>query len=374
MAKKSVSVADTTRQMDWDDDSVRGGLREKPEKYVAKAGRVDIIRVMTRPVTYYGAQVQFKNDPDKGFFAQSLARIEDIEQENDAACKKACPLFARGYDIKRKFACLIVWVGSVDRKGNVKKAPKPIVMSMGPERYGQLRSIVQSLPPLSNGKPRKLHQIELRVECTDDRFQKLTMLPLTAKSQMSSTLDECKELVADLFEPEGDLNGTCSMLTEFLEPEAKKDLENSLDRAEGRGKFADDTEDDLDTEDDEPKKPARGKKPKPSDDDDADADIADDINDILDDAEDVDDDEDEPKKPNAKKPASKKPKPSDDDDGDDDDIGEDDDVDEDDEPAPKKPSGKTTRGASPSSKKPAAKKPKPEEDDSDDEDDDDAED
>lgn len=365
MAKKP-SVAATTRQMDWDDESVRGGLRDKPEKYMAKSGRIDIIRVMTRPVTFYGAQVQYKNDPEKGFFAQSIARIEDIEQENAAACKKSCPLHARGYDIKRKFVCLIVWVGSIDRKGNVKKAPKPIVMSMGPERYGQLRSIQQSLPALTNGKPRKLHQVELRVECTDDRYQKLTMLPLTAKSQMSSTLDECKELVADLFEPEGDLNGTCSMIADFLEPESKADLERSLDRAEGRGKFAD--EDDLDTEseDDEPAPKARGKsKPKPSGDDEDDDALADDIDDILDDAEDVDDDEPAPK---AKKPSGKKPaKPSDDDT--DDDIEDDDD--DEDEPAPKAKPGKTK----PRGKSPSSKKPKPaEEDDSDDDDDDDAED
>lgn len=232
MATKKANV----RRIGFGDDSIKGGLKDRPEKYAAKRGRTDIVRVLTDPVDFFGSNVQFKNQ-DKGFFALSLADPDDIMAGDTKKCAAACPLFKRGYRVDRKFAVLLWWQASKDAKGRETRVEKPIVWAFGKDKYEQLHHIWRELPS-RDGKKMTMRQIELAISCTDEGFQRLTITP-KIEGQIG-TLRAAREAVADLFNPPGDLNGECELIAEFVEPEDKLRLEQSLDRAEGKGRFVDD--------------------------------------------------------------------------------------------------------------------------------------
>lgn len=358
------------KQVDWADESVKGGLNTKPETYKGKVGRTDVIRVMTMPLCFYGASVQFKNAEDKGFFAQSLADIEDIENKDMDACKKACPLFKRGIKVSRRWVCLVVHVSKKEGK-TAKKVMQPILMSFAAERYGQIRDLFASLPPKADGSKRTFRETEIQITCTDNKFQKLSLLPMYDKSQMQSTLKECKELVGDLFTPENDLNGECSLVDEFLEPEPFENLEQSLDRAFGTGQFAggDDADDLAESDDDEAPARTKTKASKRSADNNEDEGMGDDLDDILEGADEDEDDEEEPKPKAKKKAGKKKAAVEEDEDSDDAEDADEEESDDEDEEEPKPKSKKGKRPAKGNKKKAAV-----EEDDDSEESDEDADD
>lgn len=261
-------MAGRVKRIGFDDQTITGGIREKPEKYTAKAGQTDVIRIMTDPLVYYGANV--KKQDGEGFFLMSLADVEDIEANNTKACAAKCNLFRRGYKIVQRFVCLVHHIGRIDPKRNrFVKIDRFLPMSFGGERYTQLRSLVAGLPK-KDEKTIPLRAFELLANCTDEQFQKLTFQVKFNKDANTVPYSASKEGCSDLFDPPGDIKGECSLLSEFLEPEPFNEQKDSLDRAEGKGRYAadaaggDDVEADLDEGlDDETPADDAGDNPEP---------------------------------------------------------------------------------------------------------------
>lgn len=224
---------------DFADESIRGGLSDRPETYKGKTGRRDKVRIVTMPLSFFGARVEFKHDKNKGFFAISHANHADAKAGNMPALKKQCPLYRRGYTVGERFVVLLWWISSIDSKGREVKKDAVLPWVFAGERYSALRNIQAALPPVaSTGQKRTILSCELLIECTDDNFQKMNITHILPPS---TKLAEVRARVSEYFTEEAqatlDPSG-CSLLLETVEPEPLANLENSLDRAEGRGRFA----------------------------------------------------------------------------------------------------------------------------------------
>ncbi len=334
------------RVIGFDEEGIKG-MSERPDKYKAKVGRTDRVRIMTDVVRYFGSNI--KGPGDTGFYAISNADPEDcvLALDGDKAatkrCEDACLLWREGYPISQRFVVLLYHIESTI-KNRVKAVGAPIPWSFGAGHYETLRNIQKSLPiNEKTGKPRNIKSIELLIDCTDNQFQKMNISPAMGepKSDRKAILEE----IADEFEVSGDPTSPCHLIEDLIAPDPVTSLKASIDRLNNRAE-----EDDAD----EFVKPKAGggkkHKPKPEEAD-AEADELDDVD------EDIDDDELDDEPAAKVKPKGKpKPKPVDDDDADDveepDDEG--DDAEPDDEPAPK-PKGKfKAKGAKGTAKKPAS--------------------
>lgn len=275
-------MAKTRTMTGFDDQTITGGIRDKVETYKGAVGRSDLVRIMTVPVMFYGSRIEWKDGSDKGFFAQSLADVEDIDAENWDACKAKCPLFERGYidcppDPKAKrFVVGLYWIKSRKKNGREEKVGKFLPWPFAGERYGTLRSIQDKLPVNpETGKKKGLSTIELWVDCSDEKMQKLTFMAVTDRAQMTGTLKEARAAVADYFKTPDDWTPeNCLPIEEFLAPESKANLNRSLDRAEGKSKEGMDDDEGLRTPAAAGKTAKPGApKPKPAEEDEDDADL-----------------------------------------------------------------------------------------------------
>lgn len=242
-----------TRQMDFNDPNIRGGLTNRPEHYKAVAGRVDRVRLMTLPLTYLSASInpaEADKGRIKGFNAMSLADLDDglAAINGDAAalerCKAACPIFQRGYDVKQRFVVLMWWISSQQNGRSVKK-DQLLPFAFAGDKYAMLRTIMSGLPINPQTKqPRALATIELDLTINskaDEGFQKIQFVPIPGPDGHQSTYKEAKERIQEVMV--GDLDPSaagylaqeCVLLTEFLELETRANLIRSLDRVEGKG-------------------------------------------------------------------------------------------------------------------------------------------
>lgn len=232
----------TQRQkIGFDDDKVVSNQRqERPDRYKGKKGRQDRVRIMTPLTRCFGATVKNKADPEKAFFAYSIADPEDaykaVVEGDEAAlkrCENQCPLFKRGYPVAERFACLLFHIESSDSKGRKKDVRQSIPWVFAPDKYVALRNIQRTLKinPKTK-KPIPLQAIEILIDCSDDTFQKMTFIPVSEASQLAMKFGECLEACKDDFDPPGDVNGTCSLVEDTIAAESKQNLIRSLDRAE----------------------------------------------------------------------------------------------------------------------------------------------
>lgn len=256
------------RQIGWDDDSIKtGGYIERPDKYTPKKGRTDRIRLMTLPIIYFGASVGGEGN---GFYGVSCAKYEDaylavVEGDEEALerCKKQCPLFERGYPVKQRFVALIWHISSEARAGGKATKvnqfyPYPFAGTV----YEQIRDAAKSLPLNASGKKTDIRLVELQVTCTDDRYKKVTVIPIVEKRQHQTTWAEAVEAAKDLFTedsgnpmrlPDGD---KCQLIIDTILPESRQSLLASINRVEGKESGG------SEAETDEFATPARrGKKP-----------------------------------------------------------------------------------------------------------------
>lgn len=266
----------------FSDTSVRGGLRDRPESYSGKTGRRDVIRVLTIPISYYGARVQFRNDANKGFFALSHADHDTVLAGDMETAKKQCPLVRHNLKLQRRFAVMILWVSST-QNGRTKTVNQIMPWAFAGEQYTALRNIESTLTPfkLKSGgtKPRNILDVELAIETTDETFQKKNFAAIQAPS--TGKRSEVMAMVSEYF-TDGLVDADhCPILDEFLEPEGLAELEQSLARAFGSS--GDVEGDDVDTEPAAPKGKAKpavtgGKKPAAAP---ATTEEADDLDDLL---------------------------------------------------------------------------------------------
>ncbi len=254
----------TSRVTDFSDPNVKAGFSERPERFSGVDGHTYRCRVMTLPVEYYGAQVK-SLATGKGFFAHSDANIDDIIaalKDNDPEaferCKQQCELFARGYQVGPRFAVLL-YVAS-------ETAPRKVTVNrmwpwaFGGQIYNQIRQIVETLPPKPDGKPMPLASIELQMQCTDANWQKWTITPIVDKAMhVSNVLKVIDEFAHEFHDPRNPARGGSPLVDEFIAPEGRIHMAASLDRAEGKGRFAAGSSDPGDAVGGDPvQQPARG--------------------------------------------------------------------------------------------------------------------
>lgn len=286
-------MAETTKnvkQIDFDRDDIKGGYQERPEMYRGKRGRTDRIRVLTPPVSFYGARVEVANG---GFFCISRADHDLIESGDFKAASKQCPLFEQGYEdrIKQRLCVLVHWISSTDGKGRKKRVDQILPWTFDPQKYRALKTIADNLPPGKDGKSRGLHVYELAVSCEDDNFQKLNFTAITSASMLECKFSESWDLAKEYFDDPEDRRSRCSLVDESTAPESKPDILAALKRASAVA--GDEFDED---EEDKPRQKKSGKKPRPDEDEEeADPDV-----------EDIDEEEDEPRKAPGRKPGSGK--------------------------------------------------------------------
>lgn len=227
---------------DFGDESVKGGFNERPEAFRGKAGMTYVIRFVTLPVAYFGSYVQNKSDPSKSFFMQSRADYADSEaayngdQEAEARASEQCPLWERKEKIQQKFVAGIFLVGKEDSKGRFEKVGAFYPWSFGGERYASLTNICRSLPTKPDGSRLSIKAVEIRAQCTDDKYQKFNLAAVTTASQIKMKWDAVWDEVKGYFE--GDSTTPCDKIEEFLKPDSKRDMIASLDRAHGKSQDA----------------------------------------------------------------------------------------------------------------------------------------
>lgn len=225
--------------MDFGDESIRGGFRERPAKFKMENGRRYRGRIMTRPLVYYGANVQAEDGSDKGFYALSLADPATAKAalEGDpsalARAKEMCPLFAGGYNIDRRWVVLFHQIG-IESRGRVAKQSLVLPWAFGKDKYSKLTEIYNSLKA-ADGRQIPLSAIELNILCTDTNFQKVDITPILQKHQfMCSYADSLAACANELYDPKNPDAGS-PLLDDFLEPDSREDLIRSLNRLNGTG-------------------------------------------------------------------------------------------------------------------------------------------
>lgn len=227
---------------DFGDESVKGGFNDRPEAFRGKAGMTYVIRFVTLPVAYFGSYVQNKSDPSKSFFMQSRADYADSEaayngdQEAESRASEQCPLWERKEKIQQKFVAGIFLVGKEDSKGRFEKVGAFYPWSFGGERYASLTNICRSLPTKPDGSRLSIKAVEIRAQCTDDKYQKFNLAAVTTASQIKMKWDAVWDEVKGYFE--GDSTTPCDKIEEFLKPDSKRDMIASLDRAHGNSQDA----------------------------------------------------------------------------------------------------------------------------------------
>ena len=234
----------------WDDQTITGGMTKRPEHYKAADGRVDRVRLLTPPKAYYTASVNPPEDSSqKGFNAISLADYNDClaAEKGDAAaldrCKKACPLWERGFQVVRRFVTLMHWISSKDSRGREVKKDQLLPFAFAGDKYTAFRNIAASLPINSKtGKPYPLSAFEfdLSVSGADGvKYQKIQITPWTDPKQFKIKLSDSKRKVAEEGLIQGDpaspdfFSGTCVLVEEFIQPESRLSLMRSIDRVTG---------------------------------------------------------------------------------------------------------------------------------------------
>jgi len=288
--------------MSFTDESVKSqSFNDRPEHFRVKKGRVDRVRILTAPVSYFGANVRFKHE-DKGFFAISIANHDDMvaayNGDTDALkrCKKQCPLWRSGFTMKRRFCALLYHVSSQDRRGKRRKVGNAYPFAFDEGKFEQIRTIVNNLPT-KKGKRVSLRAAELLITCEDTGYQKMAFSMTSDKPE--SSLRDIADEVEEFFDGDKPLTGACSLIEDFIAPDTPLKLQSSLDRAAGKAtdEDGDDGFDDYGDEDEDEKpksskkrgkKKAAGKKrrrPEPEDDDDDD-DLGEELDSALDDDED----------------------------------------------------------------------------------------
>jgi len=253
--------ARNARTYDFGDESVKGGYNDRPESFKGKAGITYILRIVTTPVAYFGAHIENSSDPSKSFFMTSradfdtcAAAYEGDDREAVARAAEQCPLWERQFKIKQKFVCGIYVVGKEDSRGRFEKVGQFFPWSFGPERYQSLTNVARSLPSKPDGSRVSIHAVELRASCKDDRFQKFDIVPVTSKNDMKMTWADVWDEVKGYFEGD-DRKSVCDKIEQFLEPDSKRDMIASIDRAQGASQNAVEEPDDP---------PARRSAPKSS--------------------------------------------------------------------------------------------------------------
>lgn len=280
-AEKVRSTAGTTgpavrsknaRSYDFGDENVKGGYNDRPEAFKGKAGMTYIIRIVTTPVAYFGAFVENKSEPNKSFFMQSRANYEDAEaayngdEAAEARAAEECPIFARKMKIQQKFVCGIFIVGKEDQRGRYEKDGRFMPWSFGGERYQSLTNLARSLPTKSDGNRISIHAVEIRATCKDDRYQKFDLMPVTQKADLKMSWPDVWEEVKQHFSGD-DRTSTCDKIEDFIQPDSKRDMIESIDRASGGGSGAVEEPEDPAPRRDKPsgKRPAK-KDPEPDED------------------------------------------------------------------------------------------------------------
>lgn len=222
--------------MDFGDESIRGGFRERPTKFKMEANRRYRLRIMTKPLAYYGSNVQ---GTDSGFYALSLADYETAKAAIDgdnaalARARQQCPLFERGLTVDRRWVVLIHLIG-VEARGRMTRLNQILPWSFGRDKYSKLTEIYKTLRTTS-GQQIPMSAIELNVLCNDANFQKADITPITNPSQMVCRYNDSLAACAnELYEPNNPEAGS-PLLDDFLEPDSREDLIRSLNRVTGQG-------------------------------------------------------------------------------------------------------------------------------------------
>lgn len=232
------------QRIGFDDDKVVSNQRQdRPDRYSAKQGRQDRIRIVSPLTRCFGASIKNKVNADKSFFMYSCADPEDayaaVCEGDEAAikrCEKQCPLFAKSYPVAERFACLIYLISSTDSRGKVREEGKIFPWVFAGDKYVQLRNVQKNLPinPKTK-KPVPLQAIEILIDCTDDKFQKMQFFAVTDPASLTMSYKDCLAACADEFDPPGDANGTCQLIEDVIAPESKQNMLRSLERAENGG-------------------------------------------------------------------------------------------------------------------------------------------
>jgi hypothetical protein len=229
------------------DRSIRAGLEERPETFIPKKGRVDVIRILTMPVRYFFAWIE-NPETGKTFGAISCAPFNLIEQARDTGdwdpVRAACPLFARGYipcdydeatRSHNRFAMLIYHIESTEPgRSSPKRVGQVLPWCFANKIYTQLRNIQESLGVDKNGRPRDIRSVVLRLTCDDDKFKSVTILPITH----SSTWAEAKAAVmeANIFDPPEAASTldpmACTLILETVRPKPRSVLDRDLEKIE----------------------------------------------------------------------------------------------------------------------------------------------
>lgn len=227
------------QKIGFDDDKVVSNQRtERPDRYKAKAGRQDRVRIMSPLVRCFGATVK-NAATGTGFFMYSCADPEDayaaVVDGDEAAikrCEAQCPLFKKGYPVTERFACLLYHIEST-QGGRKKSVNQPLPWVFAGDKYVALRNIQKTLKvnPRTQ-KPIPIQSIEILIDCQDDNFQKMTFIPVTEPSQLVMSYKDCLAVCAGEFDPSGDPNGTCGLVEDTIAPESKQSMMRSIERAE----------------------------------------------------------------------------------------------------------------------------------------------
>lgn len=224
---------------DFGDPEIRGGFRERPQKFKMEQNRRYRVRVMTVPLSYLGANCKAAGGSDSGFFALSLAPfdvgIAAIKGDKAALAKaqQLCPLFERGYQIDRRWVVLL-HVIATESRGRMTKLDQVLPWAFGKDKYAPLTEIVNTLRT-ADGRKIPLSRVELNILCTEAGYQKATITAITSRSQMICSYEESLAKCAhELYDPTNPDAGS-PLLDDFLEPEPREDLVRSLNRLEGQG-------------------------------------------------------------------------------------------------------------------------------------------
>lgn len=222
------------------DKSIKGGMKTRPEHFKAKRNWKYRVRILTDPVGYFAARVENKADPSKSFMGLSLApyAISLAASQGDAAAeaeaKKVCPLWAAGYKVERRFVSALWVISKIDDKGRETSENRILPFAFAGEKYQAITGILDVLPiNPKTGQRIPLQAIEILATCTDETYQKMTFTPIVTAAQMKTTWADTKAALASILADPNDPNSACGIIDDFIEPDDRRSMIASLQRANG---------------------------------------------------------------------------------------------------------------------------------------------
>ena len=250
------------KKIGWDDQSVKSG--NKDARFKLEAGRVDVVRILGK--------------------CRVIARHWIEEKQRNVPCSMdtagKCPACKAGYKVDKKYAATIMHIG-VMKKDGFERVGKLKVWIFSPTTYGNIREV--------NDEYGDVNKLNLRITCSDTKFQRIGGIMVTTKAKMD------KEMIEEAKESKG-------FIDDYLKPMSPKEIAKML---EGDSK----EQEDLSLEDEE-----EPKKKKKSDEDEDEDDESDDEDDEDEDDDEDEEDEDDEEEVNSKKKKKKKSKDDEDDD------------------------------------------------------------